>query len=166
MIVKKAHIVGFFVFVARDQLSMYNIDTVLVERYFNVNEGLLSQERTMGHFDNQLLSMLQAAPEQKPTFPTKGRMYAIAFDLDTDVLKTAYGKPSWQNAYGEIKAILVAKGFTWQQGSVYFGGPDLTAVQCVLAAQAVSAALPWFKTVVRDIRMLRIEELNDLSPAL
>ncbi|TKC83953.1 virulence factor [Trinickia terrae] len=93
-------------------------------------------------------------------------MYAIAFDLDTDALKSSYGKPSWQNAYGEIKAILVDKGFAWQQGSVYFGNKDMTAVQCVLAAQEVSRTLPWFKTVVRDIRMLRIEELNDLGPAL
>jgi virulence-associated protein VapD len=25
---------------------------------------------------------------------------------------------------------------------------------------------PWFKPCIRDIRMLRIEELNDLTPAL
>ena len=118
----------------------------------------------MGQFDETLHTLLLQS--QQPPFPKEsGRMYAIAFDLDTDALKNAYGKPSWQNAYGEIKSILVAKGFAWQQGSVYFGGEGMTAVQCVLAAQAVSLALPWFKTVVRDIRMLRIEELNDLSPA-
>ncbi len=91
--------------------------------------------------------------------------YAISFDLDTEQLKNVYPSSSWQNAYGEIKKILVPLGFTWQQGSVYFG-EDLNAVQCVLAAQKLSNSLPWFKPCVRDIRMLRIEELNDLLPAL
>ncbi|HEX4614153.1 MAG TPA: hypothetical protein VH092_38575 [Urbifossiella sp.] len=35
-------------------------------------------------------------------------------------------------------------GFTWQQGSVYFGGPEITAVTCVLAAQDLARSLPWF----------------------
>ncbi|NBO32128.1 MAG: virulence factor, partial [Cyanobacteria bacterium WB6_1B_304] len=37
---------------------------------------------------------------------------------------------------------------------------------CVLAAIEVSKSLPWFGTSVRDIPMLRIEELNDLMPAV
>ena len=91
--------------------------------------------------------------------------YAISFDLDTEQLKQSYPNSSWQNAYGDIKKILKPLGFDWQQGSVYFG-TDVNAVQCVLAAQKLSQTFPWFKTCVSDIRMLRIEELNDLSPAL
>jgi len=94
------------------------------------------------------------------------RMYAIAFDLDTAQLQAEYPNDSWQNAYGDIKKVLVPLGFTWQQGSVYFGTDGMDAVKCVLAAQALSAAYPWFKSCVRDIRMLRIEELNNLAPAL
>lgn len=94
------------------------------------------------------------------------RMYAIAFDLDTAQLQHEYPNDSWQNAYGDIKKVLLPLGFNWQQGSVYFGGKDMDAVKCVLAAQALSTAYPWFKNCVRDLRMLRIEELNDLSPAL
>jgi virulence-associated protein VapD len=94
------------------------------------------------------------------------RIYAIAFDLDTAQLQNVYPNTSYTNAYGDIRKILEPLGFNWQQGSVYFGGPDMNAVKCVLAAQAVSIAYPWFKSCVRDIRMLRIEELNDLSPAL
>ena len=93
-------------------------------------------------------------------------MYAIAFDLDTAQLQQEYPGPSWQNAYGDIKKVLLPLGFIWQQGSVYFGGQELNAVRCVLAAQRLSETYPWFKTCVRDVRMLRIEELNDLSPAL
>ncbi len=94
------------------------------------------------------------------------RMYAIAFDLDTSQLQQEYPNPSWQNAYADIKKTLVPLGFHWQQGSVYFGDQTVDAVKCVLAAQTLSKAFPWFKKCVRDIRMLRIDELNDLAPAL
>jgi virulence-associated protein VapD len=96
----------------------------------------------------------------------KTRMYAIAFDLDTAQLQKVYPTPSYTNAYGDIRKVLEPFGFNWQQGSVYFGDEEMNAVKCVLAAQAVSNAYPWFKSCVRDIRMLRIEELNDLAPAL
>lgn len=92
--------------------------------------------------------------------------YAIAFDLDTDILKQTYPTPSWNNAYGDIRKILTAQGFAWQQGSVYFGSAEVNAVKCVLAAQKLGSELPWFKASVQDIRMLRIEEMNDLSEAL
>jgi len=94
------------------------------------------------------------------------RMYAIVFDLEIAQLQNVYPNPSYTNAYADIRKILEPLGFKWQQGSVYFGGEEMNAVKCVLAAQAVSDAYPWFKSCVRDIRMLRIEELNDLSPAL
>ncbi|MGO9210178.1 MAG: hypothetical protein ACLP2H_08690 [Terriglobales bacterium] len=93
-------------------------------------------------------------------------MYAIAFDLDTAQLQNEYPQPSWQNAYYDIRKVLEPLGFVWQQGSVYFGTGEMDAVKCVLAAQALSRTYPWFKGCVRDIRMLRIEELNDLSAAL
>ena len=48
-------------------------------------------------------------------WPTKsiregGRMYAICFDLDTEA-----------SVQREIRCILAKHGFSWQQGSVYFG---------------------------------------------
>ncbi len=92
-------------------------------------------------------------------------MYAIAFDMDIELLRVAYGDP-YNNAYGEIKKVLERHGFTRQQGSVYFGDSRINAVTCVLAAIDLSASLPWFAAAVRDIRMLRIEEFNDLMPAV
>ncbi len=92
--------------------------------------------------------------------------YAIAFDLDTETLKQSYPNQSWNNAYGDIRKTLEPLGFSWQQGSVYFGDDRINAVQCVLAAQTLSRTYAWFKASVRDIRMLRIEEMNDLAPAL
>ncbi len=96
-----------------------------------------------------------------------GRLYAIAFDLVVEQLRTHFSATSPNNAYAEVRAILEAEGFAWRQGSVYFGDPArVNAVTCVLAAQRLAAELPWFSKCVRDIRMLRIEENNDLAPAI
>src|SRR5947209_12103920 len=101
-----------------------------------------------------------------PSIPTKGgRVYAISFDMDIESLKIHYGDP-YNNAYGEIRKVLLKEGFAWQQGSVYFGGEGINAVTCVLAAIELARALPWFAASVREIRMLRIEEFNDLMPAV
>jgi virulence-associated protein VapD len=94
------------------------------------------------------------------------RVYAICFDLDTDILKSAYHNASWQNGYQDIGRVLEKHGFGRQQGSVYFGDESVDPVRCVLAIQDVSAACPWFRAAVRDVRMLRIEENNDLMPAI
>jgi virulence-associated protein VapD len=94
-------------------------------------------------------------------------MFAIAFDLDTEILAQTYGAASHNNAYADIRRFLQDKGFEWQQGSVYFGQPGkIDAVKCVLAVQELSKTYPWFAASVRDIRMLRIEDNNDLKPAL
>src|SRR5947209_12139922 len=98
-------------------------------------------------------------------FRRAGQVYAIAFDMDIDALRANYGDP-YNNAYLEIRRVLQRHGFTWQQGSVYFGGPEINAVTCVLAAIDLARSLPWFAGSVRDIRMLRIEEMNDLMPAI
>lgn len=93
------------------------------------------------------------------------RVYAIAFDMDIESLRSNYGDP-YNNAYLEIRRVLQSHGFNWQLGSVYFGGKDVNAVTCVLAAIDLSRSLPWFAASVRDIRMLRIEEFNNLMPAI
>jgi virulence-associated protein VapD len=94
------------------------------------------------------------------------RVYAICFDLDQERLAQHYPGASPNNGYAEIRNILGKHGFHWQQGSVYFGDEHQTPVTCVLAVQAVQQNYPWFRHAVSDIRMLRIEENDDLSPAL
>lgn len=93
-------------------------------------------------------------------------MYAITFDLETRILEATYGNPSWRNAYIDISKALNSLGFTRQQGSVYFGDSKVNAVSCVLAVAQLTRQFPWFAAAVRDIRMLRIEEDNDLRPAI
>ena len=95
-----------------------------------------------------------------------GRMYAITFDLDTQTLEQSYGNPSWRNAYADIRNVLRGHGFNWQQGSVYFGDETVDAVRCVLAVQELARRHSWFTPSVTDIRMLRIEDNNDLMPAI
>jgi virulence-associated protein VapD len=93
-------------------------------------------------------------------------MYAITFDMDTTRMEELYGAPSWKSAYTEIGNVLKEHGFSWKQGSVYFGDDSVNAVTCVLAIKDVAKKLSWFTSPVRDVRMLRIEEFNDLGPAL
>ena len=93
-------------------------------------------------------------------------MYAIVFDLDTNSLKDVYPGRSWNNAYQDVRQFLTKRGFDWQQGSTYFGNDDVDAVSCILAVQDLTSEYDWFSSSVRDIRMLRIEENNDLMPAV
>lgn len=93
-------------------------------------------------------------------------MYAITFDLDTDTLKKSYHNQSWQNAYNDIAKFLRGQGFDRQQGSVYFGNETIDSVKCQIAVQRLTLEYDWFAPSVTDIRMLRIEDNNDLTPAI
>ncbi len=94
-------------------------------------------------------------------------MYAIAFDLDTEMLERHYPGNTPTCAYGDIERVFAKYGFLRQQGSLFFGNAKVAnSVQCVLAVQELVNKHPWFRTVVRDIRMLRIEEENNLMPAV
>lgn len=91
-------------------------------------------------------------------------MYAVTFDIDTNCLSDEQVTNS--RAYGEIRKFMEANGFKWQQGSVYFGNESINAVSCVTTIQALARALPCFAACVKDVRMLKIEENNDLMPAI
>lgn len=93
-------------------------------------------------------------------------MYAITFDFDTKKLEKNYPVPSWRNAYDDVCNFLVDYGFSRQQGSVYFGDDSVDAVVCVTVVQDMAREFSWFEPSIRNIRMLRIEEFNDLMPAI
>ncbi|MGB6230870.1 MAG: hypothetical protein WBF53_12195 [Litorimonas sp.] len=93
-------------------------------------------------------------------------MYAIVFDLDTAQLQALYDKPSWQNACKDICIYLEQRGFENQQGSTYFGDETVDPISCVLTVQDLARDFSWFAGSVRDIRMLKIEENNDIGPAI
>lgn len=91
--------------------------------------------------------------------------YAIVVDLDIDTLKTRT-RVSPAEAYTEIEYTLSGYGFSRQQGNVYFGSDKVDAVRTVMAARRLATKYAWFVLSVRDIRMLRIEDDNDLMPAI
>ena len=93
-------------------------------------------------------------------------MYAIVFDFDTQILEQTYPNASWRNAYTDVRNYLTQRGFEWKQGSAYFGDDTVDAVRCVRVVQRLARKYPWFTASVRDLRMLRIEENNDLKSAL
>lgn len=93
-------------------------------------------------------------------------MYAIAFDLDTEQLKEVYEGSSWNNAYFDIRRVMEARGFRWQQGSVYFGNDDVRSKDCIKVVMDLDAMFPWFKPSVRDIRMMQITEEDTLMDFL
>jgi virulence-associated protein VapD len=93
-------------------------------------------------------------------------VYAICFDLDTAEAERHHPTNSETGTYGLIERVFQDHGFERRQGSVYFGGPKTTSVDCVLAVQELVKRHPWIRFAVRDIRMLRVEETNDLMPAL
>ena len=99
------------------------------------------------------------------SFKREGVVYAIAFHMDIEQLRVHYGDP-YNNAYVEIRRVLESHQFQWQQGGVYFGGAAVTAASVMVAVIDLTTRLPWFAASVRDVRMLRIEELNDLMPVV
>lgn len=93
-------------------------------------------------------------------------IYAIWIELDWLGLLANYGLDS-KDALTTIKEHLVHHGFAGNDGSnFFFGGPNVSPVQCVLAVQSMCASLTWFKNSAFGIKMLRIEETNDLRPAM
>lgn len=93
-------------------------------------------------------------------------MYAITFDFDTSLLEQLYPSQSWRNAYSDVRRFFEDNGFENKQGSVYFAIDDIDAVECVALVQDLAEAYDWFTPSLKDIRMLRIEENNDLMPIL
>jgi virulence-associated protein VapD len=104
-------------------------------------------------------------PGLPPSFKREGVVFAVAFDMDIEQLQVHYGDP-YNNAYIEIRRVLEGHGFQCLQGSVYLGGASVTAASVMVAVIDLTTQLPWFAASVREIRMLRLEELNDLMPVV
>ena len=89
--------------------------------------------------------------------------YALSFYLDPETL----GKHcSLEEANAYVRQTLMSLKFTRLHGDLYLGDPNVSPVQCVLAAQKMKALYPWFKSSVREFKMLRVEDINDMGPAL
>ena len=71
-----------------------------------------------------------------------------------------------KNKLSDIEKVFNLHGFKKQQGSMYFGSPESTAVDCTLAIMDITSAYDWFAQSVSDVRMLRVEDNNDLKPII
>lgn len=92
-------------------------------------------------------------------------MYAISFDLNTEKLVELYGR-SYNNAYRDIAMFLEWRGFVRQQNSLYVGNETINAAKTVVTVNQMSERFDWLKPCVKNIRMFRIEDDDDLSIAL
>ncbi len=84
-----------------------------------------------------------------------GRVYAIAYDLNNEAAER-------HGAWAKIARVLEGHGFRRQQGSVFYGNERTTAMTCAAAVLDLNDKFAWFWEVVRDMRMLRIDEEDDL----
>jgi len=91
-------------------------------------------------------------------------MYAIMFEFDMDTLKST--SLDLSAASVEIRKFMNNNHFAWQQGNLYFGDESINAVHCVLTIQKLAKSYLWFNSCVKNARMLRIDEINDLMPAV
>ena len=87
-------------------------------------------------------------------------MYALSFDMSIAELKENYGE-IYNNAYYDIRKVLIRDGFEWIQGSTYLTRSD-NLVNLTRAIMDL-AKIEWFKKSVRDIRGYRVEEWSDFT---
>ncbi len=87
-------------------------------------------------------------------------MYAISFDLSISELKVHYGE-LYNNAYYEVKQLLLRDGFEWIQGSTYLtsSGDMTNLVRAIMDLKKID----WFRQSVRDIRGYKVEDWSNFT---
>ena len=91
---------------------------------------------------------------------------AIMVGINPARLQEMHRNSSSQNANSAIAKRLRDFGFEYRQGSVYFGDDSVGVVPFVLAVPSVVRDFDWFEPSITDIRMLKIENNNDLLPVV
>jgi virulence-associated protein VapD len=76
----------------------------------------------------------------------------IVFDLDTKCLEKQYHNNSWQNAYADIRRILLQHGFNNIQGTVYLSEVGVRQAHGTLALQEVAIRFSWFEKCVSNVQ--------------
>lgn len=102
-----------------------------------------------------IVQMRGGGGSRHPQVQRQGRVYAIAYDLNNELAEQ-------HDAWRKIARVLGRHGFQRQQGSVFYGTEKTTAMTCAKAVLEMYDEFPWFWQVVRDMRMLRIDEQDDL----
>lgn len=90
-------------------------------------------------------------------------MFAVAFDMGVQDLRTFYGEP-YNNAYYEISNIMEQYGFYGAQGSLYLTQDSNMANLFRLMNHLKS--VDWFAKSVRDIRAFKVEDWSDFTSSI
>lgn len=80
----------------------------------------------------------------------------IAFDLDTNALKTYYPSEHWNNAYDVIRRHMEKNDFKWQQGSVYVSNKAMSSYRVARILENLVSKNPWLNVCMRDCRETNI----------
>ena len=87
----------------------------------------------------------------------------ISFDLDVDVTAAAHPR-GYRQAYRDIETTLADFSFRRIQQSVYL--TDEAAIGNIFQALEALKALSWFPGAVTDIRVFRVEDWSNVTPAI
>lgn len=85
-------------------------------------------------------------------------MYSILFIIDNEFIEIPK-----EIVFKTIKNTMLSYGFEWVGGYLFFGNQSINVMDCVLLIQKISKENPWFSSSVKDIRLLRIEEIMSLN---
>lgn len=93
-------------------------------------------------------------------------MYAIVFDFDLDILKRVKDVDGYADVFSKVKNILAVQGFTHKTGNMFVSRESISSVDVIVIMQSISKLYPWFAPSLSQLEMYRIEEVNDLLPAM
>jgi virulence-associated protein VapD len=87
-------------------------------------------------------------------------MHILNIDLDSEAIRDL------PNPRAQIADVLLKRGFERIATNLYSGGEAMDTLRCVLAVQQLSRLLPWFTHCARDVRLLHVEQIDDLLPVV
>lgn len=90
-------------------------------------------------------------------------MYGIILQFNEDVVE---GQDNWTKKCNELDAFFKSEGFEKYGDYIYIGGASINAVKCVFIMFKLKEVFPWFSQALFKAKMIRIDEISDLSTPL
>ncbi|MDP8163488.1 hypothetical protein QJU89_02985 [Pasteurella skyensis] len=82
-------------------------------------------------------------------------MYAVIFDIDTS-----------DSHHKCIREFMEKHDFDYYKNGIYWGNDSVNSVNCIIVVQQLIQEFPFLIDHIKDIRMFKIQENNDLMPAI
>lgn len=90
-------------------------------------------------------------------------IYGIIIQFNEDVVES---QDNWIKKCNELDAFFKNEGFEKHGDYIYIGGASNNAVKCVSIMLKIKEVFPWFSQVLFKAKMIRIDEISDLSTPL